>query len=595
MLPPVRTISGSSGSYQNSSSVTASAHLTGEPILPGQAADADRDVNPNLAGKLNVLLLSGRDIVAEDLSMLADALGKVIDLPRRPGEQSADYIHRLAEALSNLSGNLRAEVERQLNLILRGMRLQVVIEAFRNPTGPEAARIVALLETADFKGRDLATQTVLTSYRQNGGADIADMTVQGPPQVNGALPVAAAEAVMHTAIPPAGEDMSQVLGAASTISTAPPGAVRPPAAPAEAMPLFVAEEFEDEPELVIFHPETDNIFSRTSPDPARERPADRYASLASGSTAGGFSASAAVSTAQDGVTPARAPLGPIADARGLQSVLDAAFAAGESADPVIQAKAAIELLAGEDLPAPATPLSRALPRRDESLVKPFIDYTRPPPRSAREADLLPAILALKGWSEGEVLGLPLLPASLEAEAVLSAALTPHAGPEPDVPESLYHLRGRGIAANDDRHKSALAAAEQQLLRTADEAAGLGPDRRLDPAPVSTMAQPERSGTDALIAAALQLGQEVKGTPYASLPYPPSDEHEDERADRAGYRAQTGDGDEENEQEQEKQDREQDETAAQDEGTMADPDADPEEGGETGDTAFDLYQRMAGWS
>ncbi len=579
MLPPVRTISGSSGSYQNSSSVTASAHLTGEPIFPGQAADADRDVNPNLAGKLNILLMSGRDVVAEDLSMLADALGRVIDLPREPGETSAVYVHRLAEALAALTGNARAEAERQLNQMIRGIRLDFVIKAFLNPTGPEAARIVALIEMAGLRDADFATRTVLTSYRQNGADIPLDLPMQGPPQRNGTLPVTAAgPAAAASALPNASGARP-----ASSASGSPVPSL------AGEMPIILAEEFEDEPELVIFHSDTDNIFSRTSSEPlkteSRSAASGAYAVLEEARTA-------SVRSPMD----KQVPPGPGVDARRLQTILDRAFEAGDNADPVIQAKAAMELLASEDAP-PQRPLAgnRPASRLDEPLVKPFIDYTRPPPRPPAQVELHNAILTVKGWTEGDGGRLPILPASMEAEAALSAALSPHAGPEPDVPESLYALRGRGIAANDDRHKSALAAAEQQLLRTADEAAGLAADRRLDLSAPSLQGMARASAGDALIAAALQLGHDPRAaTGYATVPYPVVDERDEERADRSGYRSQS-EGEEAEGEDEEERHAEQEQTASPDLAEEPAVAASPDGPSDHSDPAFDLYQRMAGWS
>ena len=575
MLPPVRTISGSSGSYQNSSSVTASAHLTGEPIFPGQAADADRDVNPNLAGKLNILLMSGRDVVAEDISMLADALGRVIDLPREPGETSAVYVHRLAEALTALTGNARAEAERQLNQMIRGIRLDFVIKAFLNPTGPEAARIVALIEMAGLRDADFATRTVLTSYRQNGADIPLDLPMQGPPQRNGTLPATAAGlAAAASALP----DASGARPASSASGSPLPSL-------AGEMPIILAEEFEDEPELVIFHSDTDNIFSRTSSEPlkseSRSAASGAYAVLEEARTA-------SVRSPMD----KQVPPGPGVDARRLQTILDRAFEAGDNADPVIQAKAAMELLASEDAP-PQRPLAgnRPASRLDEPLVKPFIDYTRPP----AQVELHNAILTVKGWTEGDGGRLPILPASMEAEAALSAALSPHAGPEPDVPESLYALRGRGIAANDDRHKSALAAAEQQLLRTADEAAGLAADRRLDPSAPSLQGLARASAGDALIAAALQLGHDPRAaTGYATVPYPVADERDEERADRSGYRSQSEGEEAEGEGEEERH-AEQEQTASPDLAEEPAVAASPDVPSDHSDPAFDLYQRMAGWN
>lgn len=597
MLPPVRTMSGSSGSYQNSSSVTASGHLAGEPIFPGQAADADRDVNPNLAGKLNILLLSGRDTVAEGLTMLADALGKSIDMPRRSGETGASYVQRLAGVLANLTPSERAEAERQLARLVRGIRLQLVIAAFLNPSGPEAARVVALLEMAGSKERYFATRTVLTSYQQNDGAEF-ELEFQ-PSRPSSSAPADRGQPLPAASSAPAGAPDS-APGTAAVPVTASSDATpelpdadpkETPAAPADGpapgeMPFIVTEDFDEDPELVIFHQETDNIFSRTSEKPLTDREAaaprqtaERQESLRNLATTGTL----------------RHAAGPIGDARSLQSVLESAFAQGESGDPVIQAKAAMQLLAGEEA-RPAPMRDASLSRRDFA-AKPFIDYTRPPPRPQGESEPFSSLLALKGWTEGEISGLPLLPASIEAEAALAAALSPHAGPEPDGIHPGFQLRGRGTAANDmpSAHGAALSAAEQQLLRNADEAAGLAADRRLD-----RQVHRELSATEALLSSALQLSQDLRlAIPYAAHPYPVETEHEDAVKDRSGYRASGDDADDEADEDagDEARDESGNRDGRRDENGTAEtlgPDGE-QQAPDMADPAYDLYQRMAGWN
>lgn len=513
MLPPFRTMSGSSGSYQSSSSVAASAHLTGVSIFPGQAADQERDDHPNLSGRLNVLLLAGRDVVAEDLSMLADALGRVVDLPRRPGEASAVYVRRLADALADLAGGERSEAERQLNRIIGGIHLDFVTQAFRNPTGPQAARIVALLETAGFKDSNLAVHSVLTSYRQNEGGDLpAGFNIEGT--LPASMSLAPSVPVTRQGAPASAPSTKKpVAGAGREGSRAAAGAS---VAMAGQMPL-VAEEFGDGPEFVTLHTETDNISSRTSSEPP--------------------------------------------------------------------------LASGRAEPAHSAPKGRVLLWAEESLVKPFIDYTRPPPRPAVQTEVLTALLVLEGLSEIETTRLlSLLPPGLEAEAALTSALSSHAGPEPDMTESPYGLRGRGVAANDDRHRSALAAAEQQLLRNADEAAGLAVDRRIEQAPsqIVQIAAATRAGTDALIAQALQIGQDPRlATGYAAVPYPPVDERDEEQPARSGFRFRSG-RDDADEDEAEREERPAGEDGTHEPGLS-------EDASETADPAFDYYQRMAGWN
>lgn len=575
MLPPVRTISGSSGSYQNSTSLQAGGHLLGEPLFPGQAADADRDVNPNHAGKLNILLLNGHEAVSDDLSELAEKLGRALDVPRREGETASAYVQRLAATLERLSPVMRAEAEQALARLLRGVKLQTLITALQNPAGPEAARIVALLEMQIVAARDLATRTVLTSYAQNGGADIDEGTLlmQGPPT---RLEAEAAARIMSQA----------------TVSAA------PSVLEAEGLTEAAFARMAEGEDVPVFHHGTDNIFGRTSASPTVAFEVETLEGLRIRNYDLPLPASVdrpAGALAQG--RTAQAPL--VSDARTLQALLTSAFEGGESADPVIQAKAAMELLAGAE-PLPENMAPQALARPVMPDTKPFIDYTRPPPPPRNSVaqplsgEMLPALLVLKGWTEETILpGLPVLPAPLEAEAALAAALTPHAGPEPDGTDTGFRPQGRGIAANDTpaHHRKALSAAEEQLLRNADEAAGLPAGR-----PIDMIIRPlEKTPTEALLSAALQLGKEALGTGPAQVPYPLADERDEDGADRRGYRSSAGQSDE-------------DETGEQAEGEDASEEAhdypdeellsmvtDGQDNLVTEDLAYDLYQRMAGWS
>ena len=621
MLPPVRTISGSSGSYQNSASVSASAHLTGEASYPGHTADADRDVNPNHSGKLNVLLLNGRDTVPESLSMVADALGRAVNITRREGETPSAYVTRLAVALTVLPAALKADAEQELMKILRGVRLQLVIDAFLNPTGPEAARIVALLEMAGTTERDLAALTVLTSYRQNDGADIApvDANPSPPPPVSGSAASSAANAASAV---PVDAPVAPAAGAAVVPGDLPEGAILSAAAPAgeasdatapgtlasgspsdiTAEPALASfpEDGEDGIGLIRYH-ESDNIFSRTSvPEPEGEGGlvADMPAETTPVRRAmadldpARFEAKAAVRAPNRGMPSPT-------DARGLQTVLQAAFAAGDSEDPLVQAKAAMDLLAGDAAEPAETGASGRLPlsRRDFA-SRPFADYQRPVPRPLPRPEDLTPIFGLKGWPE-DVFVEPGIVAPVDlVEAALTAKLVPPTGAlGPDVSEPAYLLRGRGIAANDaGEHKAALEAAEQQLIRTADQAAGLSADRRAEPA--SLPHRHERSGTDQLLASALQLGADPRiTTGFASVPYPVADERDEGRADRRGYRRSPEDeaGNEPH------QGRDDDDAGSPDHHASVDQEVASEDPiaaapvVDTADPAYDFYQRMAGWS
>ena len=305
MLPPLRSSSGSTSSYQNQSSLNGSGPSVAEAAYKVHFADWKGDSNSSSAGKLNVLLLAGRERIADHLAMLADAVGRAIDLPRRENEGNGDYVIRLAEALAKLTPRQRADVERQLNLVVQGLKLRFLFEAFGNPTGPQAARIVAYLETARYKDRDLVARSVVTSYRQNGGPD-AGSNEHAP--ATAAMPVQGETGEAQTAGKPQ---------AAQAPTPARPQLPVQNDVPADLMRVL-AGEADIEPILE----------SATGPLPE---------TAADGSDAA-LPAPAYTDIDQDSGI----------DARSLQVLLRRAFEGGESGDAAIEAKATAELLAAAE-------------------------------------------------------------------------------------------------------------------------------------------------------------------------------------------------------------------------------------------------------
>ena len=331
MLPPLRSTSGSGSSFQNHSSLASGTHQAAQATYTVQVVDWKGDSNSSSAGKLNVLLLAGRERIADHLSMLADAVGKAINLPRREGEGSGDYILRLAEAVSRLGPRQRADVERQLNLVLQGLKLRFLFEAFSNPAGPQAARIVAYMETARYKDRDLAARSVVTSYRQNDGGEGNGNTSASPGPAPGQTAQAAAQ------------KNPEPLNRQTPAEPPLPEAARPSAQPetgetgsasATAEPAMKAEEAENPAA-----PETD---------------ADTGAETLSAAAAG----EGEPAETDDGI-----------DARSLQTLLRRAFEGGDNGDATIEAKATAELLAvEEDRRPPADPMDEPLPFEDADLA-----------------------------------------------------------------------------------------------------------------------------------------------------------------------------------------------------------------------------------
>lgn len=209
MLPPVRATS-SFVDYQTPSQQP----LVRQRINAANGATGTETIalSPLSGGRLDILSLSAQLRLAQSFSIFSETIGKLIKLPRREGEALADYAQRLSEAVKAMNPAERAALERTLNQLVKGVSLRLLAEILNDPAGPDAARFAMRMEAALLLDRDLAAKAVVSSYRQNGGAEqlpappprpatAAPMPPAGPAG-NGTQPAAKMEA--ETA-PPAGE------------------------------------------------------------------------------------------------------------------------------------------------------------------------------------------------------------------------------------------------------------------------------------------------------------------------------------------------------------------------------------------------------
>ena len=178
MLPPV---SAASNIYLNQQETRASSIGVGSGAGMGASVGAGSaaitvvtppralEQNMEIAGRLNLLLLTGQERMSQNLSVLVDLLGSALKMERLPSETLSGYAVRLVEALGDLSPRERVALQRNLMRAFAGPQLRTLMEAFRNPAGPEAATLSIYLELYRQKDRDLAARSVVTSYRQNAG------------------------------------------------------------------------------------------------------------------------------------------------------------------------------------------------------------------------------------------------------------------------------------------------------------------------------------------------------------------------------------------------------------------------------------------
>ncbi len=266
MLPPVRT--SSFVDYQTPSQQP----MLRQRIDVANAAASSGLIgsSPMSAGRLDILSLSAQLQLAQGFSIFAETIGRLIKVPRREGEALADYAQRLSDAVKAMNPAEKAALERTLNQLVKGISLRLLVEILNNPASPEAGRIAIQLETAQLLDRDLAAKAVVSSYRQNAGAEQAPSPL---PQPTNAAPsgepsetAAAAEAVLTG-------DEAALDGASPEATAAGVATQDPEAAPVAATtsgaaqnPAMLSAEFEALPGPIDEN--TSQVSAETDPDAA---------------------------------------------------------------------------------------------------------------------------------------------------------------------------------------------------------------------------------------------------------------------------------------------------------------------------------------
>lgn len=180
MLPPVVALPNSQISFQDqrpSYDFSNGGQLNAPAAHAGVTTGLEQ--NAAVAGRLNILLLSGRERMAQNLAMVAEIFGAAIGVVRKPGESTASFAARLADAIASLPLDQRLKLEGQLARALSGAQLRMLLAAFKDPGGPDAAKLSVLIELARAKDGDLAARSVVTSYRQNAGEARTDLPPDG--------------------------------------------------------------------------------------------------------------------------------------------------------------------------------------------------------------------------------------------------------------------------------------------------------------------------------------------------------------------------------------------------------------------------------
>ncbi|WCK04881.1 hypothetical protein [Agrobacterium tumefaciens] len=168
MLPPVPKIAAADAAYGTTAPLTPRAQV--KDAVPPQATNPVPENSSNLFARAAIASLTSEFQLSRSTAVLAEALGKLMNLPRRDGEAIETYVTRLTEALRTLPATQRMALEQQVGKALQGLTLAMLAEILKQPTGPDAARLALLIELSRYRGMDLATKAVVSSYQQNNPA-----------------------------------------------------------------------------------------------------------------------------------------------------------------------------------------------------------------------------------------------------------------------------------------------------------------------------------------------------------------------------------------------------------------------------------------
>ena len=128
MLPPVNAVANSSIAFQDPRSAPDGAS-EGRSTPAGQPLQAANGLERNaaIAGRLNLLMLSGQERMSDNLTLLVNLLGSRLGMERGEGESLSAFAGRLVQALADASPQIRQSVQRQLAQMFGGLQLRTLI------------------------------------------------------------------------------------------------------------------------------------------------------------------------------------------------------------------------------------------------------------------------------------------------------------------------------------------------------------------------------------------------------------------------------------------------------------------------------------
>lgn len=169
MLPPISSIA-------PARTAQPARDLLAGQIVAANVADGEldaaspADTRTPIQERLTKLELSGQLAGGRGVLNVTDMIGSILNIERQANETLADYADRLLEALKTLSPAAQNGVQKALAQWVRSMALELLIQALRNPGGPEAAKLAIRLESLGLDN-ELVQQQINAAYAENEGLD----------------------------------------------------------------------------------------------------------------------------------------------------------------------------------------------------------------------------------------------------------------------------------------------------------------------------------------------------------------------------------------------------------------------------------------
>ncbi|NTF34416.1 hypothetical protein [Rhizobium skierniewicense] len=163
MLPPVSAVS----LADLSSSTSAPRSETPQPakvapVIPPEPADI-----PPIDTDANIRAVSGELRLSQNVSVLAETLGKLMNIARMDGETAETYVNRLVASLQTIPADQKAMLEKALGSILRGISIDMLANILKSSSGPEAARLAIMFELSRSSPSQNVPKPTITPYLQD--------------------------------------------------------------------------------------------------------------------------------------------------------------------------------------------------------------------------------------------------------------------------------------------------------------------------------------------------------------------------------------------------------------------------------------------